>query len=319
MKVIIPAAGKGTRMLPLTDKKAKALLPVAGKPVINHVIDSLNGIGVSEYIFIIGHLGEQIRNHVEKEYVKKGRMKARFIEQKVLDGTAGSIRAAQEFIDEPVLIILGDNVLTADFSVITDCQDAGIIWGNQVEDPRHLGVIVSNNGYLERIVEKPKEIISNLASTGTMFIRDHKGLFNAIEHLYSDDLSHDGEYYLPDALQYMIDHGAKIRVAQVTEWYDCGKPETTLESNRALIDGTIQSDVADANVIEPVCIGKRCTLSNCTIGPDVSIGDDTTVDGATVSDSIIDKDCTIKNVTIKRSIIGEGAVIEEDKEDEVVI
>lgn len=309
MKVIIPLAGKGTRMRPHTHTKAKPLLYVAGKPVLDHVMDSLKGLDISEYIFITGHLKEQIETHISENYD----VKARFIEQKVKDGTAGAIRLSKEFIDEPVLIIFVDTIFDADLSVIKSSTDDGIIWAQEVEDYQRFGVIVKDDqGYMQKIVEKPSEPISKLANIGLYYVKNYGLMFDGIKHLYEEKITLKGEYFLTDAFQYMIDHGAKIKVAEVDGWFDCGKPETTLESNSILLkkNKAVLSSTKNSKIIEPVFIAEGCEIEGSEIGPNVTIARDCTVKNSKLKDCIIDRASTLKDVSLSDSILGEETFIE---------
>ena len=308
MKVIIPLAGKGTRMRPHTHTKAKPLLPVAGKPVLDHVLDCLAGLDVSEYIFITGHLKEQIEEHITALGLP-----ARFIEQQVKDGTAGACRLAEPYVKEPVLIVFVDTIFDADLSVIKECEDDGLIWAQEVEDYQRFGVIVHDeDGYVTNFVEKPSEPISKLANIGLYYIKDWKRFFAGIEYVYEQDLKVKGEYFLPEAFMHMVTQGAKLKVLPVKGWYDCGKPETALESNAILLKRyhTVKSPTKGTTINEPVYIGEGCTIEDSVIGPNVSIADGCTVKGAKLRDCIIDRNSTVKEITLSESILGEETFIE---------
>ena len=182
MQVIIPLAGKGTRLRPHTHLTPKPLLKVAGRPVMDWVMDRLKGLDLSELIFITGHLKEQVEAYARKHY----HVPQRFVEQRVQDGTAGAINLARPFVKEPVLIIFVDTVFDADLSVVKTSTDDGIIWAKEVEDYQRFGVVVTDaQGYMTRIVEKPKEPISKLANIGLYYIRDVDALWRGIEHVMS--------------------------------------------------------------------------------------------------------------------------------------
>lgn len=309
MKVIIPLAGKGSRMRPHTHTKAKPLLPVAGKPVLDHVMDALKGLDISEYIFITGHLKEQIEEHIKKSYD----VKSVFIEQTVKDGTAGAIKLAKEYVDEPVLIIFVDTVFDADLSIIKSTKDDGILWAQEVEDYSRFGVILKDeNDHMLKMIEKPSEPISKLANIGLYYVKDYKLLFDGIQHVYDNECKVKGEYVLTDAFQYMVDQGAKLKVAQTDGWYDCGKPETTLSSNAVLLKryNEIKSDVKNTKIIEPVFIDIDCDIEGCTIGPNVSISKGCTIKKSVIKDSIIDEYSTVENIELSESILGASTYLE---------
>ncbi len=231
MQVIIPLAGKGTRLRPHTHLVPKPLLKVAGRPVMDWVMDRLAGLDVRELIFITGHLKEQIEEYARNRYP----IPSRFIEQKVQDGTAGAVNLARPYVTGPVLIIFVDTVFEADLTLINRSQADGIIWAKEVEDYQRFGVVVTDrDGYMTRIVEKPSEPISKLANIGLYYIRDVASLWKGIDHTLAQP-PNKGEFYLTDAFQWMIEQGKKILTAEVQGWYDCGKLDTLLETNEILL------------------------------------------------------------------------------------
>lgn len=215
MKVIIPLAGKGTRLRPHTYVTPKPLLRVGGKTVMSYILDELKDLGVTEIIFITGYLKETVEDYVRREYPE---FKSQFIEQAVQDGTAGAIKLAEPFIDEDCLIIFVDTVFDADLKLIKQIppEVAGILWAKEVEDYQRFGVIVTGeDGYMTRIVEKPRDPISKLANIGLYYIKDWKLLFEGVRNTVEGPKGKTGEYYLTDAFQYMVDHGAKLKVVEV--------------------------------------------------------------------------------------------------------
>src|SRR6059036_2450493 len=195
MKVIVPLAGKGTRLLPLTKRVPKPLVRVAGRPVMDYVMDAVKGLDVDELIVITGHLKDVVERYIVKRYD----VKATFVEQKKLDGTAGAINLARPFVDSPVLIIFVDTVFEADLTLINRSDADGIIWAKEVEDYQRFGVVVTDaQGYMTRIVEKPKEPISKLANIGLYYIRDTAALWQGIDHVLTRP-KNQGEYFLTGA------------------------------------------------------------------------------------------------------------------------
>jgi len=231
VQVIIPLAGKGTRLRPHTHFVPKPLIKVAGRPVMDWVMDRLEGLDVEELIFITGHLKEQVESYARRRYP----VASRFIEQKVQDGTAGAIHLARPHVHGPVMIIFVDTVFDADLSVVTSSKDDGIIWAKEVEDYQRFGVVVTDAaGYMTRIVEKPREPISKLANIGLYYVRAVDQLWQASSTCWRSPPQ--GEWYLTDAFQWMIERGARIKTAEVAGWYDCGTVATTLETNRLLLE-----------------------------------------------------------------------------------
>ena len=306
MQVIIPLAGKGTRLRPHTHLVPKPMLKVAGRPVMDYVMDRLEGLPVSELIFITGHLKEQVEAYATTRY----RIPSRFVEQKVQDGTAGAVDLARPYVKEDVLIVFVDTVFEADLTLIQRTTADGIIWAKEVEDYQRFGVVVTDKqGYMTRIVEKPKEPISRLANIGLYYIRDTAALFAGIDAVKGAP-KHKGEYYLTDAFQHMIDHGRKIQTAEVGGWYDCGEVGTLLQSNEILLrhgrarrPATIPADV---QVNEPVYIEEGVTLERCTIGPNVSIETGAKVIGGSLTNAIVGQGAVLTGCRIDGAILGDG-------------
>lgn len=317
MKIVIPVAGRGTRLLPLTNEVPKPLVSVAGRPVLDYVMDKVAHLDVEEVIFITGHLKEQIEDFVTSHYDYP----ARFVEQAVPDGTAGAINLASPYVDGPVLIIFVDTVFDADLSIINSVEADGIIWAKEVEDYQRFGVIVTDgDGYMQRIVEKPSEPISKLANIGLYYIRDSKTMFDGISKTLAGPKM-KGEWFLTDAFQYMIDKGSKLLTAEVSGWYDCGKVETTIATNRHLLEtgGARPPTGGDGvKVIEPVYVGDDVRLTDSTIGPNVSIDHGAVVDGCTLTDTLIAEGAKLRGSTLNHCIVGPNAEITGQTLDNMV-
>lgn len=309
MKVIIPLAGKGTRLLPLTRHVPKPLIRVAGRPVMDYVMDMLDGLDVEELILITGHLKEQVEHHVRTRY----RQPARFIEQKVQDGTAGAVALAEPHVDGPVLIIFVDTLFDADLSLVNRTDADGVIWAKHVEDYQRFGVVVTDaEGYMTRIVEKPSEPISRLANIGLYYIRDWKTLFEGI-HWTLNRPKQKGEWFLTDAFQYMIDRGRRIKVAEVSGWYDCGKLDTVLETNFHLLrNGRALPPVGAQDVVvhAPVRVEPGAVVERSTIGPNVTIEAGAVVRDSTVRQTIVGAGAHVIGSTVEASLVGDDARIE---------
>ena len=311
LKVIVPLAGKGTRLLPLTKRVPKPLVNVAGRPVMDYVMDKVKGLDVEELIVITGHLKDVVEKYIVKHYD----VPAKFVEQKTLDGTAGAIDLARPYVDGPVLIIFVDTLFDADLSIVNRTDADGILWAKEVEDYQRFGVIVTDErGYMTRIVEKPSTPISKLANIGLYYIKDWKTLFEGITAVKQGAPGKGGEYYLTDAFQYMVDRGKKLVVGEVGGWYDCGKVDTLLETNRHLLEHgrarRPKSLPKDVVIKEPVYIEDGVRLSACTIGPNVSLGAGSSVTGSTVANSILGNNVRIQGATVEGSVVGDDQVIE---------
>ena len=323
MQVIIPLAGKGTRLRPHTHLVPKPLLRVAGRPVMDWVMDRLSGLPVEELIIITGHLKEQVETYVRRRYP----IPARFVEQQVQDGTAGAINLARPHVHGPVLIIFVDTVFEADLSIAATSEDAGIIWAKEVEDYQRFGVVVTDAaGYMTRIVEKPKEPISKLANIGLYYIRDVDALWQGIDHVLAGPRT-KGEWFLTDAFQWMIDHGRRIRTAEVGGWYDCGALNTVLETNRILLQkvaaahpwaaraqGTRTTSarraVPGVTIVEPVLIEDDVVIERSTVGPHVTIESGTVIRDSVVTDAIVGSGCRIERCQLDGAMLGDDVIVE---------
>lgn len=311
MKIIVPLAGKGTRLLPLTKRVPKPLVKVAGRPVMDYVIDAVAGFDVDELIVITGHLKEQVEHYITTNY----KIRARFVEQKTLDGTAGAVDLARPYVDQDVLIIFVDTLFEADLSVIRTAPADAIIWVKEVEDYQRYGVIVTDpKGYMKRIVEKPDTPVSKLANIGLHYVKDWRALFDGIDHVRQHPAGKGGEYYLTDAFQHMVDHGRRIFTSPVAGWYDCGKVDTLLETNRHLLETGRARKPANPGIrctlLPPVYIEDGVKLQDCRIGPNVTIEAGSTVMDSQVANSIVGRDVRIVKSTVRDSVIGDGQVLE---------
>ncbi len=318
MKVILPVAGKGTRLLPITKHVPKPLIRVAGRPVLDYVIDKLAGLNVEELIFITGHLKDKVEAYVRRAYD----LPARFVEQAVQDGTAGAVNLARPYVDGPVLIVFVDTVFDADLSIVTHSKADGIIWVKEVEDYQRFGVVVTDRGgYMERIVEKPAQPISRLANIGLYYISDWESLYQGIDWALTRPKL-KGEWFLTDAFQYMIDHGKKLLTAEVAGWYDCGKVETVLSTNRHLLDtghAKRPSTDGDVTIIDPVYVASGVTLRSSTIGPNVSIDEGAVIEKSTLRDVIVGRNAQVAGSKVEHSMIGDDARVQNQQLHNMVV
>ena len=320
MKIIVPLAGKGTRLLPLTKRVPKPLVKVAGRPVMDYVMDAVAGFDVDELIVITGHLKDQVERYITTHY----NVRARFVEQRKLDGTAGAIDLARPYVDQDVLIVFVDTLFDADLSVIRTAAADGIIWVKEVEDYRRYGVIVTDRGgYMERIVEKPDTPISQLANIGLQYIKDWQALFDGIDYVKAHPPGKGGEYYLTDAFQYMVDHGRRLLTCAVNGWYDCGKVDTLLETNHFLLEaGRAPPPAAlgpGCTIVPPVYIEEGVSIRHSRVGPNVTIEAGSTVSDSLIANAILGRDVKINKALVHHALIGDGQVVEGREVDEVVI
>jgi glucose-1-phosphate thymidylyltransferase len=286
------------------------MMKVAGKPVMSYVIDELKKLGnVEQIVYITGHLKEKIEEYARAEID----VPSVFIEQKVQDGTAGAIALARDYVDQPVLIIFVDTIFDADLSKVKSVDADGIIWVKEVEDYQRFGVVVTDkDGNMTKIIEKPKTPISKRANIGLYYIRNWKLLFEGIEWVLKQP-KNQGEYFLTDAFQYMIDRGAKIRVIDVEGWYDAGKIDTMIETNQAMLErgrARRPKNAGDSTIIDPVYIEDNVTLKKSKIGPNVSIGAGSVLDGTEISHSIVGANAKITKSVLKNSLVGDDTVLD---------
>lgn len=306
MNIIIPVGGLGTRLRPQTWSRPKPLVSVAGKPVLGHVLDSLSAIEIDRAVFVTGFLGEQIEEYVRENYD----FDSVFVKQDKPLGQSHAILQAREQISGPSLVIFPDMVFEAPLDELGALDTDGAIFVKEVDDPRRFGIVMLDDGRATRLIEKPQEPKSNLAIMGVYYVREIQKLFQAIDRQMAEGIQTKGEYYLADAVQLMIDDGARFVALPATVWEDCGTPDALLQTNRFLLARSHTCPTTpDAVVIPPVFIADSAKISGSVIGPDVSIGDDVVVENAIVSDSIVDAGATIESAMLTRSIVGRDAIV----------
>ena len=309
MQVIIPLAGKGTRLRPHTHLVPKPMLKVAGRPVMDWVMDRLAGLDVSELIFITGHLRDQVEAYSSGRYG----IPCRYIEQTVQDGTAGAVNLARPHVSGPVLIVFVDTVFEADLGLINRTDADGIIWAKEVEDYQRFGVVVTDaKGFMTRIVEKPSEPISKLANIGLYYIRDVEALWQGIDHVLASP-ANKGEFFLTDAFQWMIERGRRILTAEVGAWYDCGKLDTLLETNELLLrKGSARSGShPGATIHQPVLIEDGVVLERSTVGPNVTIEQGSVIRDSVLSHAIVGARCSLTGVQLSHAMLGNDVTMRD--------
>ena len=312
MKVIIPLAGKGTRLRPHTHITPKPMIKIAGKPVIDYVMEDLAALGnVDEVIYITGHLKEKVEEYTRAKYS----FPSVFVEQKEQRGTADAVALAKQYVDQPVMIIFVDTIFDADLSVIKRTDADGIMWVKEVDDYQRFGVVVTDrDGYMTKIVEKPSTPISKRANIGLYYVRNWRLLLEGIDWVLSQP-PNKGEYYLTDAFQYMIDKGARIKVVDVEGWYDAGKLDTLLETNRIILEKRKAarrpaSIPAGVTVVDPVYIEDGVTLRSSTIGPNVSVSAGSTIEDSELRDTIVGAKAQIRRSSLTNSMVGDEAIVD---------
>lgn len=314
MKAIIPVAGRGTRLRPHTHLTPKPLLKVGGRPVMSYLLDALVELGVQEVVFVIGYLGDAIRAYIAADYPQ---IQAHYVVQEVQNGTAGAIGLAAPWADEDLVILFADTIFDVDLTLARrlPAGAGGVLWAKEVEDYRRFGVIVTRpDGTMERIVEKPKEPVSRLANIGLYYVRDWELLFEGIEHTLSVAPGPGGEYFLTDAFQYMVDHGAKLVVGPVSGWYDCGRAETLIVTNRHVLEagrGGIAegANVTGTEVIPPVRIEAGTEVRGGRIGPNVAVGKGARIIDSALQNTIVGDAARIEGAELQQSLLGDHVVV----------
>lgn len=312
MKIVIPLAGFGTRLRPHTFVRPKPLMSIAGKPVLGHLLDKILGLDISEYIFIVGYLGDQIEAYIKSAYT----FRSHFVEQKELLGQSHAIWLAREYLtDEPTFVIFADTLFETDLQQLDEPGIDAQIFVKEVEDPRSFGVVLlDNEGYITRFVEKPSTMENRLAVVGLYYFRSGRALISAIEQQMAQGKMLKGEYFLADAMQIMLDSGQKFRTRQLTDWLDTGKPDAVLETNRFLLEHGHDNSAAfkpgpGVVIVPPVYIGPEVEIASSVIGPHVSIGAKCKIDGCVLRDTIIDDNSTLNEISLQNSLIGRNVSV----------
>ncbi len=306
MKAIIPIAGAGTKLRPHSYSQPKALIPLAGKTVLSIIIDQLRGVGISEFVFIVGYLGDKIQDYVKSKYPD---LTAHYVHQVDRQGVGHAIRLTKSIVDQDeVFVVLGDSICEYDVQEVMN-SPYSMLGVRKVDDPRDFGVAeIELDGFITHVVEKPHIPKSNMALVGVYKIKESEQLFQCLENNIREGLRSHGEYSLTDALDCMIQMGAKFKSFRVENWFDCGRKETLLESNLTLLKKFAVEANADqfenTVIVQPVSIGDGCTIKNSIIGPNVSIGENATIDYSIVKNSIIGSFSNLFDIVLDDSVIG---------------
>ncbi len=313
MKAIIPVAGAGTRLRPHTYTQPKPLIPVAGKPIISHIIEALQSADIQDFVFVIGYLGDKIKDFLEETYTNKINMT--FVYQEHREGLGHAVWTARETFEkeENVLIVVGDIIFEADLKPALECPYS-ILGTQKVENPWDFGVVEMNEDspYIKRMIEKPRMPKSNMAITGIYKINYIPQLLDTLQFNIENNVRTNGEIQLTDALDAMIEKGCKFKTFPVETWFDCGKKEILLSTNAMLLEKQpyFETPVFDNTIfIHPVSIGENCQISNSIIGPSVTIGDGTKIDSSIIKDSIIGSYAELEEVVLHHSIIGSDTCV----------
>lgn len=306
MKAIIPVAGAGTKLRPHSYTQPKALIPLAGKTVLSIIIDQLKSVGINEFVFIVGYLGDKIQDYVKAKYPD---LQAHYVHQVDRQGVGHAVRLTRNIVNQDeVFVVLGDSICEYDIQEVIN-SPYSMIGVRKVDDPRDFGVAeIEDDGFIGHVVEKPQIPKSNMALVGVYKIKECEQLFQCLENNIRQGLRSHGEYSLTDALECMIQAGAKFQAFKVENWFDCGRKETILESNALLLKKfapkTDAGQFDNTVIVPPVSIGAGCVIKNSIIGPNVSIGENTTIDYSIVKSSIIGSFSNLFDIVLDDSVIG---------------
>jgi glucose-1-phosphate thymidylyltransferase len=312
MHAIIPVAGAGTKLRPHTHTLPKPLIPVAGKPILGYIVESLAEAGVQDFTFVIGYLGSKIRAYIEETF--KDRIRYTFIRQENRMGIGHALHLCQANVPEgqPLLIALGDAIIDADLQELL-ARPENLVCVQRVDDPRKFGVAQLNDeGQVTELVEKPAIPKSNLALVGLYRLQDSRPLFHAIDYLLEQQQTTLGEFQLTDALQYMVSQGVVIKTFPVKRWFDCGDKDALLETNRILLDRQVDAPLPafpGSIVVPPVSIAPNCVIEHSIIGPYVAIAENSVIRNSILEDTILGAYTTLDSIILRRSVVGNDSTL----------
>jgi glucose-1-phosphate thymidylyltransferase len=312
MKAIIPVAGIGTRLRPHTHTQPKALIPIAGKPILAHITEYLMEAGINDFVFIIGYLGDKIEQYIQHHYPN---ITAQFVIQTSGKGVGHAIWLAKSLVfpHEELLIVFGDTIIDANLKSIVNMK-GNWVGLKKVSDTRLFGVAeIDREGKISKVVEKPEIPKSNFALVGVFKIQDSFQMLDALDTNLAKKIKTHGEFTLTDAIMEMINQGIEFNHFMVDNWFDCGKKDVLLETNSLLLKKISQIEIAhkfeNTIIIPPVFIGEGCKISNSIIGPNVSVGENAILNYATIKESIIGPFAQIEFAILHRSLIGNDALL----------
>ncbi len=305
-------AGVGKRLRPHTLTTPKPLIPVAGKPIVQRLVEDIARVmpeSIDRIGFVIGDFGESVEDQLKEIAVGVG-AEASFFIQETAEGTAHAIACANELLEGKVTVAFADTLFRADFSL--NPEDDGIIWTKKVDDPSAFGVVkTSADGVITDFIEKPEEFVSDQAIIGIYYFKKGEDLRNEINYLIEHNIRGGGEFQLTMALESMKDKGVNFKIGVVNDWLDCGNKAITVESNSRylgflsgenLIDDSAK--VENCEILQPVFIGSNTIVKNSRVGPNVSIGSNCEVTNSSISESLIQNNTKLEGVNFANSMIG---------------
>lgn len=317
MKVIVPMAGRGSRLRPHTLTVPKPLVPVGGKPIVHRLVEDIAAVcsePIEEIAFVIGDFGAEVEAELIEVAAKLGAKGSIHYQEKPL-GTAHAVLCAKEKLEGPVVVAFADTLFRADFKI--DPNDDGILWVKQIEDPSAFGVVKLNeNEEIIDFVEKPQTFVSDLAMIGIYYFKEGEALRTELEYLIDNDVIKSGEYQLPDALRRLTEKGKKFKPGKVNEWLDCGNKEVTVFTNQRVLEFDFEKNIQmvagstqliNSIVIPPCYIGENVVIENSIVGPHVSLGKGSKISNSIIKNSILQDHATISDANMKDSMIGNHA------------
>ena len=310
MKIIVPMAGRGSRLRPHTLTIPKPLIPVAGKPIVQWLVEDIVkvcGKKVDEIAFVIGDFGKEVEESLVKVAEGLGAKGSIYYQDEPL-GTAHAILCAKDSLEGNCVVAFADTLFKADFTL--DSSRDGIIWVSQIDDPSAFGVVKLNEeNIITDFVEKPETFISDLAIIGIYYFNNGEYLRSELQYLLDNNIKDKGEFQLTNALENMKNKGTKFSPGKVEEWLDCGNKDATIYTNERVLEynGNLINDSVqyiNSEVIPPCFIGANAIIRNSKIGPHVSLGSNTVVENSVINKTIIQNDSMITNAKLSNSMIG---------------
>jgi glucose-1-phosphate thymidylyltransferase len=315
LKIVIPMAGYGTRLRPHTWSRPKQLMSLAGKTVLEHVLDQFKSLPDHldiEFIFIVGYLGDKVETFMKKNYPD---LRVRYIVQSEMRGQSHAIYLAKDYLKGQMLMVFADTLIETDLSILASDQIEAIAWVKPVPDPRRFGVTeIGTDGFVKRLIEKPKEMHNNMAVVGFYYFKHSEDLIAAIETQMEQDVHLKGEFFLADAVNIMLQRGTQMRTQRVDIWLDAGTPEAVLETNHYLLENG-RGNTADTarypgvTLVPPAFIHPDAEVKNSVIGPYTSIGAGCVVKDTIIVESILEDGAQVSNVILENSLIGQNAAV----------
>ncbi|HEU4437009.1 MAG TPA: sugar phosphate nucleotidyltransferase [candidate division Zixibacteria bacterium] len=310
MKIVIPVAGEGIRMRPLTDAVPKPLLEVAGDTILGHLLRGLEGLPIDELVFVVGFKKEMIEDYVHS----RTKTKTRYVVQDKPAGLGYAVNLTLPYVERgPLMILLGDTVLELDWKPVLQAKE-NLLGLKEVDEPKRFGIATLQDGKISELEEKPQKPKSNFAIVGPYFIQELELFKKCLSDLVAGPPGVNGEWQLTDGLSKMIKAGAVFRPLWIEGWFDCGKPETLLETNRHLLSRMKSPPNRQGATITPPCfIASTAVVESSTIGPFVSIGERAAVRSSTLRNSIVSERASVSQSVLEDSIIGAGAMVKGQK------